>query len=246
MGPHYLEKVLAPQSIAVIGASKRENSVGNRVFTNLIEAGYSGDLIAVNKKYKELAGKPCVASVKDIAKPVDLAVVVTPAASVPGVINECGEEGIRGAVVISAGFREVGPAGQRLERELMDHARHYDMRIIGPNCLGIMRPSIGVNATFSHNAATEGNLALVSQSGAICTSILDWALANGVGFSSMISMGAAADIDFGEVLDYLAVDPKTKSILLYIEGIGDARHFMSGLRVAARMKPVVIIKDVRS
>jgi acetyltransferase len=245
MGPHYLEKVLAPQSIAVIGASQRENSVGNRVFTNLIEAGYSGELIAVNKKYEELSGKPCVASVKDIGKPVDLAVVVTPADTVPGIIRECGEQGIKGAVVISAGFREVGPAGERLERQLMDHARHYEMRIIGPNCLGIMRPSLGLNATFSHNAATEGNLALVSQSGAICTSILDWALANGVGFSSMISMGAAADVDFGEVLDYLSVDPKTKSILLYIEGIGDARHFMSGLRVAARMKPVVIVKAGR-
>jgi acetyltransferase len=200
MGPHYLEKVLAPQSIAVIGASQRENSVGNRVFTNLIEAGYSGELIAVNKKYEELFGKPCVASVKDIGKPVDLAVVVTPADTVPAVIRECGEQGITGAVVISAGFREVGPAGERLEQQLVDYARHYEMRIIGPNCLGIMRPSLGVNATFSHNAATEGNLALVSQSGAICTSILDWALANGVGLSSMISMGAAGDVDFGEVV----------------------------------------------
>jgi acetyltransferase len=148
-------------------------------------------------------------------------------------------------VVISAGFRETGPQGVRLEEDMMDAARPYGVRIIGPNCLGTMRPSVGLNATFSHNAALPGDLALVSQSGALCTSILDWALSNHVGFSVMISMGGSADVDFGEVLDYLAVDPETKSILLYIEGIRHARRFMSGLRVAARMKPVVVVKAGR-
>ncbi|MEJ2721795.1 MAG: acetate--CoA ligase family protein, partial [bacterium] len=149
------------------------------------------------------------------------------------------------AVVISAGFREVGPKGVRLEEEMMDAARRYGIRIIGPNCLGTMRPSVGLNATFSHNAALPGNIALVSQSGALCTSVLDWALSEHVGFSSMVSMGGSADVDFGEVLDYLAADPETKSILLYIEGIRDARGFMCGLRVAARMKPVVVVKAGR-
>ena len=245
MGVHYLHRVFAPKSIAVIGATTRADSVGYRVFMNMIEAGFKGDLYPVNPNYPEIAGKPCYPSVKAIGKPVDVAVVVTPAKTVPGLIRECGEQGIRGAVVISAGFREVGAQGNRLEEEMVDAARRYGLRIIGPNCLGTMRPSIGLNATFSHNAALPGDLALVSQSGALCTSILDWALSNHVGFSVMVSMGGSADVDFGEVLDYLAVDPETKSILLYIEGIRNARRFMSGLRVAARMKPVVIVKAGR-
>lgn len=245
MGPHYLESVLAPRSIAVVGASPRDDAVGGRVFLNLIEAGYMGELFAVNPKYTEVRDRTCVASVEKIGKVVDLAVIAVPAASVPDVVRQCGEQGIRGAVVISAGFRETGRTGERLEAEMMDFARHYGTRIVGPNCLGIMRPKLGLNATFSQNAAGTGELALVSQSGAICTSVLDWALANDVGFSSIVSMGDAADIDFGEVLDYLAVDPATRSILLYIEGVRNARRFMSGLRVAARMKPVIVIKAGR-
>ena len=245
MGAHYLHKLFAPKSVAIIGATTRTDSVGYRVFMNMIEAGYKGELYPVNPKYEEIGGKPCFASVEAIGKPVDVAVIVIPAKAVPGVIRECGENGIRGAVVISAGFRETGPQGVRLEEDMMDAARRYGLRIIGPNCLGTMRPSVGLNATFSHNAALPGDLALVSQSGALCTSILDWALSNHVGFSVMISMGGSADVDFGEVLDYLAVDPETKSILLYIEGIRNARRFMSGLRVAARMKPVVVVKAGR-
>jgi len=245
MGPHYLSRIFAPESVAVIGATTRENSVGDRVFRNMLEAGYSGELYPVNPKYEEMRGKPCYPSIEAIGKPVDVVVVVTPAKSVPGVIQSAGEQGSKGAVVIPAGFREVGPEGARIEEQMLDYARRYNMRIVGPNCLGVMRPSVGFNATFSLNSALPGDLALVSQSGALCTSILDWATSNRVGFSAMISMGAAADIDFGEVLDYLAVDPETKSILVYIEGIRDARNFMSGLRVAARMKPVVVVKAGR-
>jgi acetyltransferase len=215
------------------------------VFTNLLDAGFSGELMAVNPKYTEVGGKPCFPSVKAIGKPVDLVVVVTPAKTVPALIRECGESGVRGAVVISAGFRETGPQGIRLEEEMVEVARRYGIRIVGPNCLGTMRPSIGLNATFSHNAALPGDLALVSQSGALCASILDWALSNHVGFSVIVSMGGSADVDFGEVLDYLAVDPETKSILLYVEGIRHSRRFMGGLRVAARMKPVVVVKAGR-
>jgi acetyltransferase len=245
MGPHYLHRIFAPTSVAVIGATTRENSVGDRVFRNMLDAGFSGELYPINPKYEEMRGKPCYPSIEAVGKPVDVVVVVTPAKTVPGVIKACGEQGVKGAVVISAGFREVGPEGARIEEQMMDNARRYGMRIVGPNCLGVMRPSVGFNATFSLNTALRGDLALVSQSGALCTSILDWATSNRVGFSNMISMGAAADIDFGEVLDYLAVDPDTKSILLYIEGIRNARDFMSGLRVAARMKPVVVVKAGR-
>jgi acetyltransferase len=245
MGSHYLNRVFAPGSVAVIGATERPDAVGSRVFKNIIEAGYAGELWGVNKKYDEVMGRHCVPSIDAIGKTIDLAVVVTPSETVPDVIRQCGEVGVKGAVVLSAGFREIGPAGRRLETQMLDYARRYSLRLVGPNCLGIMRPSLGLNATFSHNAALAGDLALVSQSGALCTSILDWALANQVGFSSMVSMGAGADIDFGEVLDYLAADPETRSILLYVEGIGNARGFMSGLRVAARMKPVVVVKAGR-
>ncbi len=245
MGAHYLHKVFAPKSVAIIGATTRTDSVGYRVFMNMIEAGYKGELYPVNPKYEEIEGKPCFPSIEAIGKPVDVAVIIIPAKAVPEMIRECGENGIHGAVVISAGFRETGPNGVRIEEDMVEVARRYGIRIIGPNCLGIMRPSIGLNATFSHNAALPGDLALVSQSGALCTSILDWALSNHVGFSVMISMGGSADVDFGEVLDYLAVDPETKSILLYIEGIRHSRRFMSGLRVAARMKPVIVVKAGR-
>jgi acetyltransferase len=245
MGEHYLHRIFAPESIVVVGATTREGSVGYRVFKNLVDAGYKGDLCGVNPKYPELLGRACYPSVESIGKPVDLAVIVTPAKAVPDLIRDCGENGISAAVVLSAGFREVGASGKRLERRMMDHAARFGVRIVGPNCLGVMRPSIGLNATFSQAGALEGNLALVSQSGALLTSILDWAVGNHVGFSSMVSMGAAADVDFGEVLDYLAVDPETRSILLYIEGITNARAFMSGLRVAARMKPVIVVKAGR-
>ncbi|MDH3197700.1 MAG: bifunctional acetate--CoA ligase family protein/GNAT family N-acetyltransferase [Candidatus Krumholzibacteria bacterium] len=245
MGLHYLHSILAPRSVAVVGATSRPGALGGRVFANLIEAGYAGELYAVNPNHEEVAGRPCFASLDAIGKPVDVAVVVTPAKSVPDLVRQCGAAGIGGAVVLSAGFREIGAPGRALERRMLDHARLHGVRIIGPNCLGVMRSSIGLNASFSHIPALRGDLALVSQSGALWTSILDWAAENHVGFSSVISMGASADVDFGEVLDYLAVDPETRSILLYIEGIGNARRFMSGLRVAARMKPVVVVKAGR-
>ncbi|UCH84093.1 MAG: bifunctional acetate--CoA ligase family protein/GNAT family N-acetyltransferase [Candidatus Latescibacterota bacterium] len=245
MGAHYLHRLFAPESVAVVGATTREDAVGHIIFDNMIKAGFKGELYGINPKYDELMGKPCFPSIEAIGRPVDVVVIVTPSKSVPGLIRECGENGIPGAVVISAGFREVGAPGIRLEEEMMDAARRYGIRIIGPNCLGTMRPSVGLNATFSQNAALPGNLALIAQSGALCTSVLDWALSEKVGFSSMVSMGGSADVDFGEVLDYLAVDPETKSILLYIEGIRNARRFMSGLRVAARMKPVIVVKAGR-
>lgn len=247
MGPHYLNRLFAPRSIAVFGASDRAGSVGSIVFRNLREGGFRGALFAVNPKHRKVQDQRAYKDLAAIGKPVDLAVIATPAATVPGIIAQCGQAGVRAAVVLSAGFGEAGAgdAGERLQRELLDAARQQGVRILGPNCLGIMRPDAGLNATFSHNIARRGKLALVSQSGALCTAVLDWAQAEGIGFSAMVSLGDAADVDFGDLLSYLALDPWTRAILLYVEGIRDARSFLSGLRIAARLKPVVVVKAGR-
>jgi acetyltransferase len=242
MGPHYLDRLFAPKAIAVFGASTRDNAVGTRVFQNLIEAEFDGPVYPINPKYRELQGKRCYPAIDAINDHIDLAVITTPAATVPEVIHQCGEHGVRAAIVISAGFAEAGDAGTRLQKQLLQEAARYQLRIMGPNCLGLIHTRKHLNATFSKNMAQPGPLALVSQSGALCTAILDWAAPRNIGFSAVVSLGSASDIDFGDVLDYLALDPTTQSILLYIEGIQDARSFMSGLRAAARLKPVVVIK----
>lgn len=246
MGPHYLDRLFAPRAIAVFGASDKPDSVGGRVLANLQASGFKGPLYPVNPKYKTVAGLACYQSVADIGAAVDLALIAIPAAAVTGVIHECGEHGVRATVVYSAGFRETpNPAGEQREREVVAEASRYRMRVLGPNCLGLIRPESGMNATFSRGNARNGTLALVSQSGALCTAILDWASGHNIGFSAMVSLGSAADLDFGDILDYLAVDPQTRAILLYVEGIRHARHFLSALRVAARLKPVVVIKAGR-
>ncbi|WYD81810.1 MAG: bifunctional acetate--CoA ligase family protein/GNAT family N-acetyltransferase [Candidatus Electrothrix gigas] len=242
MGKHYLNKLFEPDAVAVFGASDRKGAVGNLVFKNMIEGGFKGDVFPINPKHKKVQGRKAFPDLKSVGKPVDLAVITTPAATVPGIIDLCGDNGIKDAVVISAGFREVGPLGLKLERAVVENAHRYGMRVMGPNCLGLMRPSTGLNCTFNKGNAEEGSIALVSQSGALCTAILDWAAANNIGFSAVVSTGISADIDFGDILDYLVSDPKTKSILLYIEGIHDALSFMSGLRAAARIKPVIALK----
>ncbi|HET9653602.1 MAG TPA: bifunctional acetate--CoA ligase family protein/GNAT family N-acetyltransferase, partial [Usitatibacter sp.] len=239
---HYLAPLFEPRSVALVGASERLEKVGGRVLENLIGAGYRGAMHAVNPKYRSVRGIACVPSVADLPQAVDLAVVATPAPTVPEVIARCGERGIHAAIVITAGFSEAGPAGQALERELLAAARAHNVRILGPNCLGIMRPPLGLNATFARGNAFSGSLALVSQSGAVCTAMLDWATPNGVGFSSVISLGASSDIDFGEIIDYLASDDKTEHILLYIEGVKDGRRLVSSLRAAARVKPIIVQK----
>jgi len=242
MGKHYLNKLFEPDAVAVFGASDREGAVGNLVFKNMIEGGFKGNVFPINPKHKKVQGRKAFPDLKRVGKPVDLAVITAPAATVPGIIEACGNYGIKDAVVISAGFREVGPPGLKLERAVVENAHRYGMRVMGPNCLGLMRPSTGLNCTFNKGNANEGSIALVSQSGALCTAILDWAAANDIGFSAVVSTGISADIDFGDILDYLVSDPKTKSILLYIEGIHDALSFMSGLRAAARIKPVIALK----
>jgi len=242
MGKHYLNPLFAPKSVAVFGASDRPDSVGQIVFQNMLQGGFKGLLYPINSKHPEVQGQRAYASIAEIAQPVELVVIATPPQSVPGILEDCGIHGVKAAVIITAGFGETGPAGAALERQLVETAHRYNIRLIGPNCLGIMRPSIGLNATFNKGPADAGNIALISQSGALCTAILDWATRNDVGFSSVVSMGSSTDVDFGEILDFLVSDPNTHSILMYIEGIRNARSFMSALRAAARIKPVILVK----
>jgi acetyltransferase len=239
---HYLSPLLAPRSVALVGASEREGSLGRLVLENLEAARAKLAVFAVNPKHRQVLGHACVAHLRDLPAPPELAVIVTPAAIVPRVLEEAGEAGVQAAIVLSAGFAEAGPAGKALLAEAMGVVRKHKLRVLGPNCLGLLRPSLGLNATFARNGALEGRLALISQSGAICTAIMDWANGAGIGFSSIVSLGAAADVDFGELLDFLAADEATEAILLYIEGIRDARRFMSALRAAARTKPVIALK----
>lgn len=243
MGPHYLTKLFNPESVAVFGASERPNSVGGTAFANLISAGFQGKIYPINPKHSHIQGQVCYASLDHISESIDLAVIATPAHTIPAILHSCGNKFIKNVVILSAGFEDE--AGKVAQAELVRIARSYDMHLIGPNCLGIMRPSIGLNATFSKNQAKPGHVAFLSQSGALCTAVLDWAESNDVGFSLMASTGNAADLDFGELLDYLADDPKTQSILLYIEGIADSRRFISGLKRAARLKPVILLKSGR-
>lgn len=242
MSFHYLHPLFNPKSVAVFGASERQDSVAGVIFRNLLDSGFKGPIYPVNTKYETLLGQKCYKDASEFPTVPELAIIATPAATIPAIMEDLGARGIVNAVVLSAGFREVGREGAALEEKMLHVAQKHGIRFIGPNCLGIQRPGIGLNATFSQGASLAGDLALVSQSGALCTSMLDWAEANGLGFSSVISTGASADLDFGEVLDYLAHDPATKSILMYIEGIRDARRFMSALRATARVKPIVLLK----
>ena len=245
MSQHYLKHLFQPRAVAVFGASERPESVGGRILANLLHGAYTGPVYAINPKHRAIAGHPCYASIGELSRPVDLAVIATPGPTVPAVLRACGEHGVRAAIIITAGFGETGDAGRALEAELLVIARSFRMRLLGPNCLGLMRPALGLNATFSKSEARAGGLALVSQSGALCTAIVDWGQAHALGFSAVVSTGAALDVDFGDVLDFLAQDAATQSILLYVEGVRHARSFMSGLRAAARLKPVIVLKAGR-
>jgi acetyltransferase len=242
MSAHYLQRLFAPGTVALVGASERTGSLGRDVFENLIAGGFHGEIVPVNPKHTQVLGLKCYASLAAVGKPLDLAVVATPAAAVPTVLDDAAKAGVRHAVVLAAGFGETGSKGKELEARLREQARRLAIRMIGPNCLGLMRPGIGLNATFARTGARPGPIALVSQSGAVCTALIDWAWAAGVGFSSVVSMGAAIDLDIGEILDYLLYDHDTHSILLYLEGVREARRFISALRAAARSKPIVVLK----
>ncbi|MBA3996504.1 MAG: GNAT family N-acetyltransferase [Candidatus Accumulibacter sp.] len=242
---HYLTSLFEPKSVAVIGASDRENSVGNILFKNILDSGYKGRLYPINPKHETVQGVEAYKSIEEIGARVELAVIATRPQTVPAIVEQCGRSGVKNVIVVTSGFAEAGHSGAALERKMLEIARSYNVRVLGPNCLGIIRPELGLNATFARVNANVGHLALVSQSGAMCSSVLDWAKSNRVGFSSVISLGSTADVDFGEILDYLIYDSRTHYILLYVEGIRNARRFMSSLRSAARIKPIILLKAGR-
>ncbi len=241
-----LDAMFHPSTVALIGASQKPASVGAVVAANLFSAGFSGEIFPVNPKYAEISGHRCYPDIDNLPRPADLAVIATPPDTVPGLIARLGAQGTRAAVVLTAGFGEGGnDSGKRLETAMLEAARPHLLRIAGPNCLGIMVPGHCLNAGFAHIAPLTGNLAFVAQSGAILTSVLDWATCREIGFSHFVSIGDMADVDFGDMLDYLAADGPTRAILLYIEAITHARKFMSAARAAARLKPVIVVKGGR-
>ncbi len=245
MEKHYLDKLFNPASIAVIGASDRKNSVGRMVFENILNGKYEGQFFPVNLNHSLVQGHVAYSTINEINQSIDLAIITTPAHTVPEIVTQCGEKAVKGILIISAGFSETGKKGLKLERTVQKIAQKYNIRLIGPNCLGIIRPSINLNATFDNNNALPGNIAFVSQSGAIIAAVLDWAFDKKIGFSTIVSLGNASDLDFGETLDFLALDKETDTILLYIEGIHNGREFMNGLRAASRLKPVIVVKGGR-
>ncbi len=241
---HSLDPLFRPSSVAVVGASATSGSVGSILMKNLMENPFGGVVYPVNPKRKAIHGVLSYPSLRDIPEAIDLAVIATPAKTVPGLIRDCVELGIKGAIVISAGFSELGEAGKKLEQEIKEAAQGK-LRIIGPNCLGVIHPPSNLNASFASSMAQPGKIALLSQSGAICTSILDWAREKHIGFSSFVSVGAMLDVDFADLIDYFGDDPNTHSIILYMESIGDVRSFLSAARNVARTKTVIVVKSGR-
>jgi acetyltransferase len=241
-----LDAFFAPHAVAVVGATENPGSVGRTLLANLLAGSFNGAIYPVNPKRPTVLGVKAYPSVSALPEPVDLAVLVTPAPAVPALIAECVRAGVKAAIVISAGFKEIGPEGAALERQIAEHLRGSAMRVIGPNCLGVMSPRAGLNATFAAAMARPGKVALVSQSGAILTAILDWSLQENVGFSAFVSVGSMLDVGWGDLITYLGDDPRTESIILYMESIGDARAFLSAAREVALRKPVIVIKAGRS
>jgi acetyltransferase len=241
-----LDAIFTPKSVAVIGASEKPGSVGRTLIWNLISNPFGGTVFPVNPHRNSILGIKAYPSISDIPETVDLAIIATPAPTVPTIIGQCVDAGIKGAIILSAGFKETGVEGVRLEQEILQQARHGQMRIIGPNCLGVMSPRTGLNATFASKMARPGNVGFISQSGALCTAILDWSLRENVGFSAFVSLGSMLDVGWGDLIDYLSDDPYTKSIVIYMESVGDARSFLSAAREVALTKPIIVIKAGRS
>jgi acetyltransferase len=241
-----LDAIFAPKSVAVIGATEKTGSVGRTILWNLITNAFGGTIYPVNPKRPNVLGIKAYPDVTALPEPPDLVVVVTPAPTVPAIIHDAVEMGVRGAIIISAGFKETGPAGIELERQVLSEARRGRMRIIGPNCLGVMSPLTGLNATFAHAMARPGKVGFISQSGALCTAILDWSFRENVGFSHFVSIGSMLDVGWGDLIHYLGDDPRTESIVMYMETIGDARAFLSAAREVALTKPIIVIKPGRT
>jgi len=247
MSTRNLDRMFKPASVAVIGASPQAKSIGRLVLDNLLHGGFSGPIMPVNPSHRSISGVLAYADVDSLPVTPDLAVICTPPETIPNIIDQLGARGVRAAVVLTAGLSGVvQDDGQTITAAMVNIAKHHGMRILGHNCLGLLVPEIGLNASFAHTSALPGKIAFVSQSGALCTSVLDWAKPRGIGFSHFISMGNMDELDFGDVLDYLGSDPKTSAILLYIETIHQNRTFMSAARAAARNKPVLAIKSGRA
>jgi len=245
-GRQALDAIFAPKSVAVIGATETSGSVGRTILWNLISNTFGGTIYPVNPKRASILGIKAYPSLSVVPEIVDMIVVVTPAPTVPGIIKEAVDLGVKGAIIISAGFKEIGPEGVELERQVLEHARRGNMRIIGPNCLGVMNPISGLNATFASTIARPGSVGFISQSGALLTAILDWSLRENVGFSSFVSVGSMLDVDWSDLIYYLGNDPHTKSIVIYMETVGNARAFLSAAREVALTKPIIVIKPGRT
>ncbi len=244
--PSSLDAIFRPRNVAVIGATDKEGSVGRTLLWNLISHPFGGAVFPVNPKRRSVLGVKAYPTLTAVPDQVDLAVVVTPAPSVPAIMRECVEKRVKGAIVISAGFKEAGPEGVALEREVKQQVALGGMRLIGPNCLGVMSPLTGLNATFAAGMARPGNVAFMSQSGALCTAVLDWSMRENVGFSAFASLGSMLDVSWGDLIEYLGRDPSTHSIIIYMETIGDARAFLSAAREVAPSKPIIVIKPGRT
>jgi len=245
LGIENLNRIFNPKRIAVVGASDREGAIGAKIFSNLTGTGYTGTVFPVNPFRQTVQGLTAYPSISKIPCKIDLAVIATPAHTVPQVTEECGKAGVAGVIIISAGLNETGVDGASLEKQLLEHQKKYGMRIIGPNSLGVIRPKINLYATFADKQASPGKIAFISQSAALCASALDWASEAQVGFSAVVSTGSMLDVDLGDLIDYFGIDAQTRSIVLYVESIKDGRKFMSAARCSARTKPIVLVKAGR-
>ncbi|MEM9907922.1 MAG: acetate--CoA ligase family protein, partial [Cyanobacteria bacterium P01_D01_bin.44] len=241
-----LSPFFAPQTVAVIGATERPGSVGRTVLWNLMSSTFGGTIFPVHPTRANVLGIKAYPAIGEIAEHIDLAIIAIPAQGVPEVIDQCGIAGVKGVIILSAGFREIGVAGIALEEAVLASARRNQVRILGPNCLGLMCPTSGLNATFAGTMARPGSVGFISQSGALCTSILDWSLRENVGFSAFVSIGSMLDVNWGDLIYYLGDDPATRSIVIYMETIGNARSFLSAAREVALSKPIIVIKSGRT
>jgi len=244
--PHPLDAIFTPKNVCVIGAKDDVGSVGRTLMLNLLATNFQGNIYPVNPKRTEVLGKKAYPKIQDIGAPIDLAIIVTPAHTVAPLVQECIEAKVSGIIIISAGFKELGPEGFKLEEAIRQQIAKSTTRIIGPNCLGVMNPKVGLNASFAKGMALPGNVAFISQSGAMCTAVLDWSLSEHIGFSSFVSIGSMIDVSWGDLIRYFGRDPQTKSILMYMETIGDPRSFLSAAREIALDMPIIVIKPGRS
>lgn len=245
MGIEKLDRIFNPKRIAVVGASEREGSIGTKILQNLTTAGYSGKVFPVNPNRTIVQGLIAYRSVHDLPEIVDLAVVATPAITVPSIVEECGSLGVAGVIIVSAGFREIDGCGSDLQRQIIEHQKKYGLRIVGPGSFGIIRPKVNLYATFAEKRAIRGKIAFISQSAALCASALDWAWDNQVGFSAIVSTGSMLDVDMADLIDFFGLDSQTQSIMLYVESLKNPRKFVSAARELARDKPIIVVKAGR-